>query len=223
MRHALAVAIHLCLVLTQVRLGDRAAARETLAAAPEGIAGELRTAAAAVHVADGEPRAAVDTLRPVLDGSVPLLRDVYLILAILVDALAHDALGDRVAAEAGIERALEIAESDSLLWPFVMIAPRALLERHPRHRTAHGALLQEILLVLSGIEARAGAEPLSAAELRVLRYLPSNLTAPEIGGELVLSTSTVKTHMRHIYAKLAVHRRSEAVERARALGLLSPR
>lgn len=223
MRHALAVAIHLCLVLTQLRLGDRAAAREALAAAPDGSAGELRTAEAAVHVADGEPQAAVDTLRPVLDGSVPLLRDVYLILAVLVDALAHDALGNRAAAEARIERALEIAESDSLLWPFVMIAPTALLERHPRHRTAHGALLQEILLLLSGVEVRAPDEPLSQAELRVLRYLPSNLTAPEIGGELVLSTSTVKTHMRHIYAKLDVHRRSEAVERARALGLLSSR
>jgi LuxR family maltose regulon positive regulatory protein len=152
-----------------------------------------------------------------------VLRDVYVVLAILVDALARDTLGEARAAEAGIERALEIAEPDALLWPFVMLAPSPLLERHPRHRTAHGALLQEILLVLSGVQARAAAEPLSAAELRVLRYLPSNLTAPEIGHELVLSTSTVKTHMRHIYAKLDVHRRREAVERARALGLLAPR
>ncbi|MBE2320640.1 AAA family ATPase [Solirubrobacter sp. CPCC 204708] len=222
-RHALAAAIHLCLVLTHLRLGDRAAARATLAAAPDSVAGELRTAAAAVHVADGEPQAAVDTLRPVLDGTVPLLRDVYLILAILVDARAHDALDDRAAAEAAIERALKIAEPDALLWPFVMVAPQALLERHPRHRTAHGALLHQILLLLGGVEARAAAEPLSAAELRVLRYLPSNLTAPELGQELMLSTSTVKTHMRHIYAKLGAHRRSEAVARARALGLLAPR
>ena len=57
----------------------------------------------------------------------------------------------------------------------------------------------------------------------MLRHLPSNLSAPEIGRELYVSASTVKTHMRHIYAKLAVHRRSEAVERARALGLLAPR
>jgi LuxR family transcriptional regulator, maltose regulon positive regulatory protein len=39
----------------------------------------------------------------------------------------------------------------------------------------------------------------------VLRCLPSNLSAPEIGAELYLSTSTVKAHMRHIYAKLGVH------------------
>ena len=49
-------------------------------------------------------------------------------------------------------------------------------------------------------------EPLTESELRVLRYLPSNLTAPEIAGRARASTSTVKTHMRHIYEKLGVHR-----------------
>jgi LuxR family maltose regulon positive regulatory protein len=66
------------------------------------------------------------------------------------------------------------------------------------------------------------AEPLSEAELRVLRYLPTNLRAPEIAGELFVSVNTVRTHMRHIYAKLGVHQRAEAVERARELGLLAP-
>jgi LuxR family maltose regulon positive regulatory protein len=56
----------------------------------------------------------------------------------------------------------------------------------------------------------------------VLRFLPSNLTAPEIAAELFVSTSTVKTHMRHIYEKLDVHRRTEAVDRARQLGLIGP-
>ena len=60
---------------------------------------------------------------------------------------------------------------------------------------------------------------LSDAELRVLRYLSTNLTAREIGDELHLSTNTVKTHMRQIYAKLDIHTRSEAVERARVLRL----
>ena len=65
-------------------------------------------------------------------------------------------------------------------------------------------------------------EPLSESELRVLRFLPSNLSAPEIAAELYVSTSTVKTHMRHIYEKLDAHRRTEAVDRARELGLLGP-
>ena len=66
------------------------------------------------------------------------------------------------------------------------------------------------------------SDALSESEVRVLRYLPSHLSAPEIAGELYVSTSTVKTHMRHVYAKLRVHTRTEAVERARALGLLGP-
>ena len=65
-------------------------------------------------------------------------------------------------------------------------------------------------------------EPLRDSELRVLRYLPSDLTVPEIAAELYLSQNTVKTHMRNLYAKLGTHRRHEAVERARALGLLAP-
>ena len=58
--------------------------------------------------------------------------------------------------------------------------------------------------------------------MRVLRFLPSNLTASEIASELVVSTNTVRTHMRHIYAKLDAHTRSEAVSRARELGLVAP-
>jgi len=67
------------------------------------------------------------------------------------------------------------------------------------------------------------AEPLSDSELRVLRYLPTNLTAPEIASELSVSRNTVKTHMRNLYTKLSAHRRTDAVARARDLGLLAPR
>lgn len=59
----------------------------------------------------------------------------------------------------------------------------------------------------------------------MLRYLPTNLQAPEIAHELFVSRNTVKTHMRNRYTKLGTHGRAETVERARALGLLalSPR
>ena len=55
-----------------------------------------------------------------------------------------------------------------------------------------------------------------------MRYLPTNLTGPEIARELSISRNTVKTHIRNLYAKLGVHTRTEAVTRARALGLLAP-
>jgi LuxR family transcriptional regulator, maltose regulon positive regulatory protein len=65
-------------------------------------------------------------------------------------------------------------------------------------------------------------DPLSKTEIRVLRYLPTNLSAPEIARELSLSVHTVRTHVRHLFAKLGAHGRTEAVERARDLGLLAP-
>jgi LuxR family transcriptional regulator, maltose regulon positive regulatory protein len=231
MQHGLTVAARLSLVLTQVRLGETAAARGTLAEMHEsdrdwGDAFQ-RVAVAFVHLADGDAQAAVDALAPVLDGSAPVVRETSVVQALLLDAMARDLLGDASAAETDIERALELAEPDALIWPFVVTPPSDLLEGHPRHRTAHAALLSDILDVLAGSSLRTSEVPelredLSNAELRVLRYLPSNLPAPEIGRELYLSVSTVRTHMRHIYAKLGVHRRTEAVERARELGLLAP-
>ena len=64
-------------------------------------------------------------------------------------------------------------------------------------------------------------EKLSPSELRVLRYLPTNLTRTEIAGELYVSMNTVNSHIRNIYSKLAVRDRSSAVSRARELRLLS--
>jgi LuxR family maltose regulon positive regulatory protein len=55
----------------------------------------------------------------------------------------------------------------------------------------------------------------------VLQYLPTNLSRPEIAGELSLSLNTVNTHLRRIFAKLQVRDRSSAVQRARELRLLS--
>ena len=101
--------------------------------------------------------------------------------AFLLDAPARDALGDPQAAASSVERALERAEPDGIIFPFAATPVRELLERHPRHRTAHAAVLTDILDVLAGssLPAPAGRRPelregLSEGELRVLRYLPSN-------------------------------------------------
>ncbi len=63
---------------------------------------------------------------------------------------------------------------------------------------------------------------LADSETRVLRYLPTHLTGPEIADQLCLSMNTVSTRTHHLYAKLGVHSRHDAVDRARALGLLAP-
>jgi DNA-binding CsgD family transcriptional regulator len=65
-------------------------------------------------------------------------------------------------------------------------------------------------------------EALSDRELRILRYLPTHLSAPEIANELYISLNTAKTHLRHIYTKLGVNSRKDAVEQARLLRLLAP-
>jgi LuxR family maltose regulon positive regulatory protein len=127
-----------------------------------------------------------------------------------------------------LERALDLAEPDGALLWFLLHPVPGLLQRHARHRTAHPALIGDILSLLAGrAPARPAGpppplEPLSDSEIRVLRYLPTNLSAPQIASELHVSHNTVRTHMRHLYAKLGTHRRFDAVERGRALGLLAP-
>ena len=107
---------------------------------------------------------------------------------------------------------------------------RELLEALPSHQTGHPALRADILDVLHGASRPTAqpdpappAEPLSPGELRVLRYLPTNLSRPEIARELSVSLNTVSTHLRSIYAKLQVRDRSAAVRRARELQLLAAR
>ena len=63
-------------------------------------------------------------------------------------------------------------------------------------------------------------EPLSARELEILQLVAQGCSNREISERLFLALDTVKGHNRSTYAKLGVQRRTEAVARARALGLL---
>ena len=217
---------------TLVRLGQAGRAEQILAELgdDERASGDIRIAVAALRLARGDPQGAAEALEPVVDGSISGVHRVRLMTALLLEAQARDALGDRAAAGCVLERALDIAESDGMLLPFLLDPAPALLERHRRCRTAHAALISQILDLLDP-SSRPDLEPivpprmteqLTGSEIRLLRYLPTHLTAQEIADELSLSVHTVTTHMRHLYAKLGVHRRHEAVERARALGLLAP-
>ena len=216
---------------TLVRMGATERVEQALAelAEEERETAEMRATLAALRLAQDDPRAAVLALGPVIDGSAPVTHRASLSEALLLEATARDALGDSSAAGRALERALDIAEPDGAVLPFLLHPVPRLLEHHPRHRTAHASLISEILSLLAGStpapspeEPLSPREPLSESETRVLRYLPTNLSAREIADELFLSWYTVKTHMRHLYAKLGTHTRHETVDRARALGLLAP-
>jgi LuxR family maltose regulon positive regulatory protein len=120
--------------------------------------------------------------------------------------LAHASLllGDRIGAETVLREA------------------RDFLARQPDATTAIGQVdkLDELVRHLRRHTA-IGSSALTTAELRVLHYLPTNLSLAEIGTRLFVSRYTVKTHCESIYRKLNVGSRSEAVDAARNVGLLS--
>jgi LuxR family maltose regulon positive regulatory protein len=236
--HALAPRITGWLAATQARLGMRDEALATLSefsAAPgrigaiyDGQMGAISNARAVICLAEGDPATALDALGGVLDIAPPAVPVFTLVETHLLAGTAHLSLGDRKAAAVAAEAALSVAEPDRLMFPFAMAESAELLEALPRHETAHGALLADIVDLLRGApapsvdrERLSQPEELSPSELRVLRYLPTNLTRPEIAGELYVSINTVNTHMRNIYSKLGARDRSSAVQQARALRLLS--
>jgi LuxR family transcriptional regulator, maltose regulon positive regulatory protein len=247
-QHYFAARTRAMLVHCLVRLGQLERAGQFLAGLGEQDRerGEIRVAAAVLRLAQGDPQAALAVLAPAQ--ADPVAEDYWgfwLARADMVEALARDALGDPDAADAAVERALDLAERSGDLTPFLLYPAAALLERHARHRTAHAALVAEIRSQLARPEKYGGTgslpvrraspgrvissrltapllEPLSVSEIRVLRYLPTNLSTPEIARELSVSPNTVKTHVRHLYAKFGTHHRAEAVELARSRGLLAP-
>jgi LuxR family transcriptional regulator, maltose regulon positive regulatory protein len=228
--HGLTTRVNAWTIATQARLGMPAQARAALAALDgrQASAGEVRNAAAVILLAEQDPAAARRELRVVLDGDVPVLSYLTRVEAYLLDAFACRDLGDERASHEAAEQALNLAEPDRLILPFAMTGAWQLLETVPRHGTSHAALVSDILDAIrrpgqGGLNqpAMMPVEELSRSELRVLRYLPTNLTRREIAGELSVSLNTVDTHIRRIYAKLGAADRTAAVERGRELRLLS--
>jgi LuxR family transcriptional regulator, maltose regulon positive regulatory protein len=229
--HPLARPTRAWLVSAMARLGQTERAEKFLAGLDEREreSGGIRIATAALRLAQDDPDAALAVLGPVLDHSVRVGCQTWLVEAFLLAAIARDALGDLEGAQSTLERALDLAESGGALLWFLLHPVPELLERLMRHGTAHADLIAEIKIQLKEeygeiASPRAPARltaPMSQSELRVLRYLPTNLTAPEIADQLFVSPDTVKTHVRNLHAKLGTHHRSQAVERARDLGLLA--
>ncbi|MDT4986376.1 MAG: LuxR family transcriptional regulator, maltose regulon positive regulatory protein, partial [Micromonosporaceae bacterium] len=224
--HALTSRVIAWTIATEARLGNTGQARATLAALDDrrAAAGEIRNAAAVICLAEQDPAGARRELRAVLDADSPASAFRNLVEAHLLDALACQDLDDPRAARVAVEQALHLAEPHRLILPFAMTGAWQLLATLPPQRTSHAALIADILDTLHGAapgRARGPAEELSPSELRVLRYLPTNLTRPEIASALSVSLNTVNTHIRRIYSKLSATDRSSAVQRGRELRLLS--
>jgi LuxR family maltose regulon positive regulatory protein len=221
-------AVHLEIL---VRMGETERVERALAGMDQELrkTREMRVVLASLRLAQDDPEAVVDVLAPILDDATPFEASLWDIEALLLEAIARDALRDPGAVSRALERALDLAEPGGVLLPFLLYPAPQLLERHSRSRTAHASLLSEIRVLLSGGapaprpgDAEPPIEPLSESELRVLRYLPTNLRGSEIASELVVSRNTIRTHVRNVYLKLGVHSRADAVTRARDLGLLAP-
>ncbi|MEJ7842076.1 MAG: LuxR C-terminal-related transcriptional regulator [Rubrobacter sp.] len=155
---------------------------------------------------------------------------------LVLQALAHEAQGDiPPAALEPLQRSLTLAEPEGYVRVFVDGGrPMAQLLSEA---AAHGIMPDYTARLLAVFEAEAHksedesrlppalpaqslVEPLSQRELEVLRLIARGLSNREIGERLFLAIITVKGHNRNVFRKLQVRRRTEAVARARELGLL---
>jgi LuxR family maltose regulon positive regulatory protein len=230
-RHILATTAQARTLEVLVQMGETELVQRALDDMDEEVraTGGMRVVQATLRLAHADPEGATAALTQISVGASPIDNARWEIQALLLKASADDALGDTGASSRALESALELAEPDGLLLPFLLHPAPALLERHARLRSSHASLVSDARSLLAGHAPAARPsdiepleESLSESELRVLRYLPTNLTAPEIAAELFVSLNTIRTHMRNVYAKLGVHSRADAVKRARELGLLSP-
>lgn len=145
----------------------------------------------------------------------------------ILAALVHEATGRGFEATETLTKAITLAAAESIRRPFISLAGGRLgplLQRQQLLNGEHASFVAD-LLRLSGAPGRTAAAPaggaaLSERETEVLRYLPTMLTAAEIGEELGVSVNTIKAHMRAIYRKLGTPRRRQAVSRAREQGLV---
>lgn len=155
---------------------------------------------------------------------------------LVLQTIAHAALGDSGAARATLEQALTLAEPEGWVRPFTdegeamvrlvsAVDPRGPTAAHA-DRVLEAARVQPQTRPTRGAPHTAGrapsnlAEPLSERELEVLQLIALGLSNREIGDRLFRALDTIKGYTRTLYGKLRVRSRTEAVARARELGVL---
>jgi len=197
-------------------------------------------AAARVLAAAGRERAALDLLQRLHASARDGGRISAQIQILTLQALAHSGLGESHAALETLEQALALAEPEEHVRAIIDAGAQVaalLVETVARRQTAHLDYAIRLLAALGytadphshTVQLAAGApvrtagslvEPLTDRELEVLLCLAQGMTNSEIAGQLVVAVSTVKRHINHIFAKLGVTSRAQALVAARESGLL---
>lgn len=197
---------------------------------PDGPVGALHAAALArARLRDGDASGTREVLREWTGPENALPERVG---ALVLDAVATDALGDRDAALDALDLALRLADgTHRILGPVVTAAPevRHLLACLLDRGTGNDEVATEALRLAAAAPPVRAARPatatpyierLSRRELEVLRLLQGTATNTEIAARLFISLNTLRSHMKAINRKLGSTDRRDAVRRARELGIL---
>ncbi len=193
--------------------------------------------------ARGEGRTALPLLQRLLDQSEQGRHITRMIDILKLLALARYQAGDASGAHRALIRALRLAEPGGLARTFVdegelmeqllaecgaLIAPQAQQgDRDARRLLGYVDYLMRLFrdtpagFSASSSSAAPLAEPLTARELQVLRLLAAGRTDQDIAASLVIAVSTVRSHIKRIYAKINARNRTQAAARARDLGILN--
>jgi LuxR family maltose regulon positive regulatory protein len=192
-------------------------------------------ACARILLAKQQPALALHRLEPVLQRATQGQRWGHVIEIRLLQALASHTLSQETQALDALSEAVRLAEPEGYIRSFVDEgAPiESLLYRLRRRYRKHGptpyldtllAAFQQESRTHAQAEERTQAqvlpEPLSERELQVLQLLADGTSNQEIAQELIIAYDTVKRHVSHIFGKLGVNNRVQAVRQARELGLL---
>jgi LuxR family maltose regulon positive regulatory protein len=179
--------------------------------------------------AQGDPEDAVALLERLVARAEADGRQRDIIACLVLIALAQQDQFELDAAVAALDRALELGTAGGFLGMFVEEGqPLARLLKVAQRRGVATAISQQVLEALGAGETAPAkiyhqelVEPITARELDVLRLIAVGLSNKEIGDELFISVSTVKRHITNLYGKLGTSTRTEALQKARQLGLLA--
>ncbi len=185
---------------------------------------------AKIHLAQGHSEAVLDIYDQICDQAQMAGRMARVIEISLLKALALQAMGDPHAALAPLRQCLVLAEPEGYVRLFLDAGVETV--QLLRLARAHGIAVDYVEGLLDVFRAsnllptsvsRALPESLTPRELQVLQLIGAGYSNQQIAEELIITLNTVKKHSSHIYEKLAVQGRTQAVARAHEIGLIEPK